>query len=165
MSGLAGRGGKGRQNVDTVQALFGHLAGDDPRELVDSLDPEVDVLSGKGLPGAGGFHGVPGYLRWYERWSAAWELESLWVAMIEPVGPNHVIAMVRQRAKAAAAGEPVPAAADEPDEAAAGEPEEATVTYMWELRSGHVVRLHAYPDRRAAIDAARGRGGDERQAD
>ncbi len=143
MSGLAGRGGGGRRNVDIVQALFGRLANEDPRALTDTLDPEVDVMTQKGLAGAGEFHGIPGYLRWFERWSAAWERESLWVAMIEPVGPNHVVAMVRQRARGGAGG-------DDPDAE-----REVTVTYMWELRGGLVVRLHAYADRKAAIGAAR----------
>lgn len=144
MSGLAGRGGAGRRNVDLVQGFFGRLGGGDPESLADVLDPEVDVMSAKGLAGAGEFHGLPGYHRWLARWSAAWERESIWVAMIEPVGTSHVIAMVRQRAKGSAPGEG-----------------EATVTYMWELRGGHIKRLHAYPTRKAAVNAARGgHGGD-----
>lgn len=138
MSGLAGRGGEGRVNVELVRGLLGRLASGEPRELVELLDPEVEVMTAKPLAGAGDFHGQPGFLRWMERWDAAWERESFWVALVEPVGPCHVIAMVRQRARAETAGD-----------------SEATVTYMWELRGGLLVRLHAYPSREEALRAAR----------
>ena len=138
MSGLARRGGQGRENVDTVRGLLGRLASDDPRGMAELLDPEVELVTAKPLAGAGTFQGQPGFLRWLERWEAAWERESLWIAMVEPVGPRHVVAMVRQRARSQAPGEG-----------------EATVTYMCELRGGLPVRLHAYPSREEAIAAAR----------
>lgn len=140
MGKLAGRGGHGRENVDYARELIGRLAGAGPRDLVSELDPEIELLTVAPLPGAGRFHGQPGFLRWLERWEGAWQRESLWVAMVEPIGTRRVVATVSMQAK------------DAVEQGQSGEP---AMALMVEFGGAGVTRLHAYPDRRSALLAAR----------
>ncbi len=59
--------------VSLVAAAFADFAERGPSAAVEFLEPEVEVHSNPTLANAGTFRGIPGYLRWSDRWFDAWE--------------------------------------------------------------------------------------------
>jgi hypothetical protein len=145
MSNEAADSQRARQNVGWAASAFEDFAERGPSAVTEFLDPEVEVHSEQTLANAGTYHGVPGYLRWSERWFDAWEEFELKVELIEPVGENHVVANCRQFARGKSSGAPV----------------EMSATYMFEIADGRALRFHLYNSRDEAIaEARRGEAGE-----
>jgi ketosteroid isomerase-like protein len=144
-SGAGGDSGQARRNVELTEAAFVAFAKQGPSTVTEVLDPEVEVHSEQTMANAGTFHGVPGYLRWSERWFEAWDEFEIVVEMIEPVGESHVVASCRQAARGRSSGVPV----------------EMPACYMFEISEASVVRFHLYNTRDEAIaEARRGEAGE-----
>jgi ketosteroid isomerase-like protein len=108
-------------------------------EVMEFLDPEIEVHTPTELLNAGTFHGHKGYRAWLGEWMDAWDEFELKVLSAEPVGERHVLVEVYQRATGAGSGVEV----------------EMQVTQMYEVRDGKAIRFHIYPERDRALAAVR----------
>lgn len=138
-SGGPGSSEQARQIVGWAASAFEDFAEQGPAAVTEFLDPDVEVHSEQTLANAGTYHGVPGYLRWSERWFDAWEEFEILVELIEPVGESHVVVSCRQFARGKSSGAPV----------------EMPSYYMFEIAEGRARRFHLYNTRGEAIAEAR----------
>lgn len=145
MNSGGGDRARARQITGWAKSAFEAFAEHGPAAATEFLEPEVEVHSEQTLANAGTYHGVPGYLRWSERWFDAWEDFEILVEMIEPVGENHVVVSARQSARGRSSGAPV----------------QMSAFYMFEIANGRALRFHLYNSRAEAIaEARRGEAGE-----
>jgi ketosteroid isomerase-like protein len=111
----------------------------DLRALKEIFDERLESHVAPGLANAGTWHGRDGFAEMVATWSEAFETQHNSVVSVEHPDDHHVIARVHQAAVGAGSGVPV----------------EMTLFYLFEVRDGRGVRLHLYPDREAALAAAR----------
>jgi ketosteroid isomerase-like protein len=108
--------------------------------VVALLDEDVEIYSPPDFLNAGRFHGHEGFLRWNEAWNEAWESFAIQIEAIEPVGEDHIVAAVRQRARGRGSGIEI----------------DQHVAYLWEVRHERCVYQALYPDvEQAMADAHR----------
>jgi ketosteroid isomerase-like protein len=143
---IAGRKAGGfdaaERNVATAREGMAAFRRGDIEAFLALLDPEVEVFSPPEFPNSGRFSGREGYLRWTSQWLDAWETFDVEAQDFEPVGDHHVLIPVVQRGKGKGSGVEV----------------EMRACYMLEYRDGLVRRMHLYPDRETAVQAARDGG-------
>jgi SnoaL-like domain len=136
---------RGSELVSLAAAAFAAFAERGPSAATEFLDPEVEVHSNQTLANAGTFRGIPGYLRWSDRWFDAWEEFEIKVEMIEPVGEHHVVVSCSQSARGISSGIPV----------------EMDAIYMFEMWDARARRFHLYSTREEALaEARRGEAGE-----
>jgi ketosteroid isomerase-like protein len=107
--------------------------------VLDLFDANVEVHTAPGLVNAGTYHGHDEFLQWLKQWVEAWEEFRIELEAVEPIGDEHVVAMVRQVVRGAGSGVEV----------------EMRLAQLYEVRDGKATRFHLYPDRETALAAAR----------
>ena len=128
------------ENVAHAHRLVEAFQRGDLEGLLALLDPEVEIFASPELANAGRFHGREGYLQWSREWFEAWDDFHVEAKAIEPVGEHHVLTSVHQRGRGKGSGVEV----------------EMEACYMGEVHDGLATRLHLYPTREQALEAARG---------
>jgi ketosteroid isomerase-like protein len=134
------------RNLEIAREGLDDFRRGDIEAFLNKLDPEVEVYSPPDRANPAHFRGRQGFLDWTSAWLDAWESFELEPEAFEPVGKHHVLITIMQRGRGKGSGVEV----------------EMPAYYMAEYHDGMATRLHLYPDRQQALDAAR--AGEERAA-
>jgi ketosteroid isomerase-like protein len=127
------------RNLAIAREGLEDFRGGDIEAFLEKLDPDVEIFSPPDRANPAHFRGREGWLRWTSTWLDAWESFELEAEDIEPVGKHHVLATMMQRGVGKGSGVEV----------------EMRAYYMLEYRDGLATRVHLYPDREQALEAAR----------
>jgi hypothetical protein len=127
-----------QRNVEQAKKAVDAFQRGDIEGFLESLDRNVEIHNPPDMPNSGTFHGHSGYLRWVKEWMDAWEYFKLEPQEYVPVGERHVLIRQRQFAKGKGSGVEV----------------DMEIWYMAEYRNGLGVRMHLYPTRERALEAA-----------
>ena len=128
-----------QDDIELTRATFEMFNRGDIEAVLERLAPDVEIYTDPGLPNSGSFQGRDGALVWFKRWLEAWESFSIEPEEVIPVGDSLVICVLQQ-GRGAGSGLDVTMRA----------------AYVVTIRDGKTMRLHLYPDKDAAIEAARG---------
>jgi uncharacterized protein len=136
-------GGDPRGGIDAAQLGregFEAFNRGDVEAVLSMLSPDVEVHSVADVGEAGTYHGRDGYLAWTRIWLDAWEDFTIEMGEIEQVDERNVLIPSVQRGRGKGSGLEVTQEA----------------VYLFTIGDdGLVTRLHLYPDREAALAAAR----------
>jgi ketosteroid isomerase-like protein len=111
----------------------------DLEAFLSKLDPDVEIYSPPDRANPAHFRGREGFVQWTSTWLDAWETFEWVDEAFEPVGEHHVLMTVTQRGIGKGSGVEV----------------EMPAYYMAEYHEGLATRVHLYPTREQALDAAR----------
>ena len=125
------------QNVEVVQRTFEAFIRGDFESAMAAFDPAVEFDLTHVAPDGDVYHGHEGVWQAMRRWLLAWEDYRMEVDDYLDAGDSVVIRF-RESGRGRGTGVPV----------------EQNVTGVWELRTGKVVRVTPYLDRREALAAA-----------
>jgi ketosteroid isomerase-like protein len=114
--------------------------------FLEKLDPGVAIYSPPDRANPANYRGREGWLQWTGDWLEAWESFEFVGESFETVGEHHVVMTIIQRGVGKGSGVEV----------------EMPAHYMLEYHDGLATRVHLYPDREQALEAAR--AGEERAA-
>jgi ketosteroid isomerase-like protein len=93
-----------KQNVELARSgLEDWIRGDRERAMATFTD-DVEVFVPPELGNAGTYRGLEQFQRWFKDWYDAWSEFAMSVESIEPVGENHVVAMIHSRGVGAGSG-------------------------------------------------------------
>jgi ketosteroid isomerase-like protein len=123
-----------QENVEIVRRGFEHFmaTGEPPWEL---FDEEVEVYD-HDTPDQGDYQGHEGVTRWLEDWGAAWAEWSIEPDEFIDAG-NSVVIFIRMNTKGRGSGIEV----------------QRQDALVYEIRTGMIVRIDYYNDRKQALDA------------
>jgi ketosteroid isomerase-like protein len=126
------------QNVDLVKAGLELYEREGAEALLPIADPEIELHTASPLVNAGTLRGSDELLPWSEQWLDAWEEFHMEPLEFIEVGDSIVVVPLRQTAIGKGSGIEV----------------EANITYLVQVLDGKVKRLHLYPEREQALEAA-----------
>jgi ketosteroid isomerase-like protein len=129
------------ENVEIVRRVYEAAAKRDAPTVLDLYDPEVELDNTRLqiVGGAGGvYHGHDGLRTFFREWHDVWETIEYDYEDLIDAGDDHVITVVRRRARGRLSGADV----------------ELHVALLWTIRAGRVIRLEWFPNRAEAVRAA-----------
>jgi ketosteroid isomerase-like protein len=129
---------RAQSNVEAVRRGVEAYNGGDVDVILEIFAPDVEIHAVPELINSGTYHGHDEFLTWLAGWEEAWEEFTIEVEAIDPVGDDHVVVEVLQRARGAGSGAAV----------------EMRLVQLYEIREGVVTRFHLYMDRDQAVAAA-----------
>ena len=132
------------ERVELVRRAFEAYAANELADVSAHLDPEIEIYTSPDFMNAGTARGYEGWLEWTEQWNEAWAEFRIEVEEAEAVGERHALATVRQTGRGRTSGVEISQEA----------------CYLLDVRDGRAVYLGLYPNRDAALAAAREREGD-----
>jgi ketosteroid isomerase-like protein len=127
------------KTVELAQAGFDAFNRGDVAGVLALLDPEVEVHSVAEVGEEGTYYGHQGYIEWTGIWLDAWSEFRVELQEIEEVDDENVLVHSRQWGRGKGSGVEV----------------EQNGIYLFTVKDGLATRLHLYPDREAALAAAR----------
>jgi ketosteroid isomerase-like protein len=127
------------RNLDLAREGLDDYRRGDIEAFLSKLDPEVEIYSPPDRANPAHFRGRQGFLDWTSTWLEAWESFEWVDERFEAIGEHHVLMTVTQRGVGKGSGVEV----------------EMPAYYMTEYRNGLARRVHLYPDREQALEAAR----------
>jgi ketosteroid isomerase-like protein len=128
------------ENVELVRRGLDAYNRADLGAMLEMLDPAVEIYTAPGLLNSATYTGHEGWRRWIQQWDEAWEEFVVQIDAIEPVGERHVVVSVRQSGRGVGSGVVV----------------DGELAHLYEIGDdGKATRFHLYPDRDAALNAAR----------
>jgi ketosteroid isomerase-like protein len=127
-------------NVELARLGLDAFANGRVDEMLSLISEEVEVFGSPELMNSGTFHGHDGFLHWTREWTDAWQEMGIEPLSIDPIGENHVVALVHQRAKGRG-----------------GIEVEMDVAFLFEARGGLCTYLALVPNAGQGIELARER--------
>jgi hypothetical protein len=127
------------RNLEIAREGLDDFRRGDLEAFLSKLDPEVEIYSPPDRANPAHFRGREGFVQWTSTWLDAWETFEWVDEDFEPVGEHHVLMTVTQRGIGKGSGVEV----------------EMPAYYMAEYHEGLATRVHLYPTREQALDAAR----------
>lgn len=130
-------------NVEVVRRVYDAAARRDAATVFSLYDADVELgtsrlnVVGFGGASSGVYRGHDGLRRFFREWHEAWEdVEYDFEGLID-AGDEHVISVVRRRARGRSSGAEV----------------EWPVALLWTIRQEKVVRVDWFPSREEALEA------------
>jgi hypothetical protein len=127
-----------QENVALVRATIEAYNTGEVHLIAHQVHPEIEVHTGPSLINAGTYTGPDGLLQWLEQWNEAWDEFQLSIEKLEPVGEQHVLAVIRQTGRGRGSGVEI----------------EGQVAHVYESEDGVCTRFHLYADEDQARAAA-----------
>jgi ketosteroid isomerase-like protein len=126
------------ENVAIVRAWLQAWGRGETDIVMAGMDPAIEIHSSREVGNEGTYRGLAGYRTWESRWMEAWEEFRNEILRVEPVGQEHVIVDVRQRATGRGSGVEV----------------DREVSMLCQIRDGRMSRFHLYATHEHAVAAA-----------
>ena len=120
----------------------------DGEAVLTMLSPDVEVFASRSLANEGRFHGREGYLEWVGQWLEAWETFRVEVEDDFTLSGDDVVVSAHQYGRGKGSGVEV----------------QMPIAYLFTIRDGQALRIHLYPSKAEALEAAGmadQRGGDQ----
>ncbi len=129
------------RNIELARdGLESWISGDRESAMATFTD-DIEVFVPPELGNAGVYRGLEAFQRWFAAWDEAWSEFVMTVESIEPVGENHVVAMIRSRGVGVGSGVEVG----------------NLLGWVIGVREGQMEFLSLQADRDAALELARER--------
>jgi ketosteroid isomerase-like protein len=126
-----------QEDLDTLRSIFDHFAEGDFAAAVRHYDPEVEWIETRGVPGHGGFRGLPALKAGFTDWLSVWDDYRCEVEQLIDAG-ERAVAEVRGSGRGRMSGA-----------------ETSEIFFqVWSLRGGRVVRIENHRTREQAMEAA-----------
>lgn len=116
--------------AEVADQLYARWNGGGLRDLIDSVDPEVELICDPLRPVESALHGTAGWEQWVKRWQETYETMRITIDGLVPTDDEHVLAFVSIDATPRGGGQQLSWAA----------------AHLWTIRAGRVVRWETHLD-------------------
>jgi ketosteroid isomerase-like protein len=127
-----------QQNIELAQRAVAAFNRGDGEAVLEMLSPEVEIFAARSLANGGAFRGHDGYLEWIAAWLDAWETFRVEMEDDFSTADDDVVVSAHQYGRGKGSGVEV----------------EMPIAYLFTIRDGKALRLHLYPSKAEALEAA-----------
>ena len=125
-----------QENVEVVQRCFGLFGRGETEALLAHIDPTIETIEPREIPGSSTYRGYEGLAMAYEHWAAQWD--DFRVELEEQVDAgSDVVAISRHRGTGRASGAAV----------------QAVVAYVFTVENGKLVRMRIFNTKTQALES------------
>jgi ketosteroid isomerase-like protein len=125
-------------NIEFAQRAVDAFNRGEVDAVLTMLSPDVEVFASRSLANEGRFHGREGYLEWIGQWLEAWETFRVEMEDDFSTAGDDVVVSAHQYGRGKGSGVEV----------------EMPIAYLFTVRDGQAVRIHLYPSKAEALQAA-----------
>jgi uncharacterized protein len=125
-----------QENVEIVRRCFGLFGRGETEALLAHIDPAIETIEPREIPGSNTYRGYDGLAVAYEHWAAQWDDFRVELEELVDAGSD-VVAISRHRGKGRTSGVPV-----------AG-----LVAYVFTVHHGKLIRMRIFNTKAEALEA------------